>query len=60
MSNKSKTFFCFSCEAEGTIKYSAEDTKIIPEFCPFCGDSLDNEEFTPEDEQEEEEEEQEW
>lgn len=44
MSKKSLHMFCFSCDLEYTVKVDEENTKVEPEFCPFCGEVIDTEE----------------
>lgn len=43
MSKKSVQLFCFDCDVEFTIKYSEENTKMTPIYCPFCGQEIDPE-----------------
>jgi len=41
MSKKSVILFCFPCDVDFTIKFSEENTKMTPSYCPFCGEVID-------------------
>lgn len=49
MAKQSSTHFCFSCDSEFTVKFSDEDTKLTVDYCPFCGDTVDDEDDVPDD-----------
>ena len=38
-----KLIACESCEAEFMIKHSMDENFYIFSYCPFCGDSLEEE-----------------
>mgnify|MGYP001307735624 CR=1 FL=1 len=42
-SNRMKLIVCESCEAEFNIKHHLEPRLYKIEFCPFCGDELNEE-----------------
>jgi|PlaIllAssembly_1097288.scaffolds.fasta_scaffold85275_3 hypothetical protein len=37
-----KTLYCYNCDE--AFKVSWENTKAMPEFCPFCAEIIDEEE----------------
>jgi len=39
-----KIIVCLVCEAEFTIKHDMDDNHYRAEFCPFCGEMLENDE----------------
>jgi len=41
MDLKSKSFSCDECGSEYSIHYDEEEILNDPEFCPFCGSSLE-------------------
>lgn len=41
MSKKSVNLFCFSCDVDFTVRMSEENTKMKAEYCPFCGEEID-------------------
>lgn len=49
-----KIFTCLSCEAEFSIRHDMDDYHYKVEFCPFCGETLDEEETFEFDDDEEE------
>jgi hypothetical protein len=49
-----KLFSCLSCEAEFSLKHDMDDYHYKIEFCPFCGETLDEEENFEFDEEEDE------
>ena len=50
-----KNIFCMSCEADFTIRHDMDDDHYRVEYCPFCGDTLEDGEEYEFDEDEEEE-----
>jgi len=40
---KSFELFCFSCDADFTIKIDEENSKMEATYCPFCGEEIDKE-----------------
>ena len=55
MATKSCKKFCFGCDVDFTVKFSDEDTKVSVDFCPFCGDNIDDDDDLPEDEEDSDE-----
>ena len=51
-----KLFCCLSCEAEFSIKHNMDEHHYKIECCPFCGETLDEDETFEFEEEEEEEE----
>ena len=49
MATKSTKLFCFGCDVEFTVKFSDEDTKLSVGYCPFCGDTVDDEDDVPDE-----------
>jgi predicted RNA-binding Zn-ribbon protein involved in translation (DUF1610 family) len=49
-----KIFTCLSCEAEFSIRHDMDDYHYKVEFCPFCGETLDEEETFEFDDEEDE------
>ena len=43
-----KLIVCESCEAEFSIKHNMENRLYKIEYCPFCGEELNNEEMEDE------------
>lgn len=54
MSKKSVNLFCFSCDVDFTIRFSEENTKMKAEYCPFCGEPIDEDDGDVEETDEEE------
>ncbi|CAB4141243.1 hypothetical protein UFOVP410_82 [uncultured Caudovirales phage] len=48
MKKKPHNCICHECDIEFTIKITGKiGQKLVPEICPFCGDSLDVREERP-------------
>lgn len=39
-----KIFVCSSCEAEFTLRHDMDDDHYRVEYCPFCGEMLEDDE----------------
>jgi len=37
-----KIFVCVKCEAEFTLRHDMDDDHYRAEFCPFCGELLED------------------
>jgi hypothetical protein len=58
MTNKSMTGDCSSCESTYSIEFTEElVSEEFPEYCPFCGETIDelSEEYAEEDDDPEDE-----
>jgi hypothetical protein len=58
MTNKSMTGDCSSCESTYSIEFTEElVSEEFPEYCPFCGETIDelSEEYVEEDDDPEDE-----
>jgi hypothetical protein len=58
MTNKSMTGDCSSCESTYSIEFTGElVSEEFPEYCPFCGETIDelSEEYAEEDDDPEDE-----
>ena len=58
MTNKSMTGDCSSCESTYNIEFTEElVSEEFPEYCPFCGETIDelSEEYIEEDDDPEDE-----
>jgi hypothetical protein len=58
MTNKSMTGDCSSCESTYNIEFTEElVSEEFPEYCPFCGETIDelSEEYVEEDDDPEDE-----
>jgi len=58
MTNKSMTGDCSSCESTYGIEFTEElVSEEFPEYCPFCGETIDelSEEYAEEDDDPEDE-----
>jgi hypothetical protein len=58
MTNKSMTGDCSSCESTYNIEFTEEIvSEEFPEYCPFCGETIDelSEEYVEEDDDPEDE-----
>jgi hypothetical protein len=58
MTNKSMTGDCSSCESTYSIEFMEElVSEEFPEYCPFCGETIDelSEEYVEEDDDPEDE-----
>ena len=58
MTNKSMTGDCSSCESTYSIEFMEElVSEEFPEYCPFCGETIDelSEEYAEEDDDPEDE-----
>lgn len=54
MAKTSIGLYCYDCDLDFTVKFSEEQTKVEPVFCPFCGAEIDAEDGdteTPGDEE---------
>lgn len=39
-----KIIVCVSCEAEFTIRHDMDDNHYRVEYCPFCGETMEDDE----------------
>lgn len=49
-----KIIYCASCEAEFNLRHSMDDVHYVVEYCPFCGEMLEDDieyEFDIEDDE---------
>lgn len=60
MSKKSSELFCYGCDFEFTVKYDKDETLAKPEYCPFCGDKIEQETHDAPEDSDEESEESDW
>jgi predicted RNA-binding Zn-ribbon protein involved in translation (DUF1610 family) len=49
-----KIIVCLSCDGEFTIKHSMDDIQYRVQYCPFCGEMIDDDETYHFDDEEEE------
>lgn len=40
-----KVMVCASCEAEFMLKHDMDDDLYRVEYCPFCGETMDDEDY---------------
>jgi NAD-dependent SIR2 family protein deacetylase len=46
-----KEIECSACESKFTLAYKEEEVEGVPNVCPFCGETLDDEYLNFDDEQ---------
>ena len=56
MSDEYVKITCPNCESEYAVDYMVDNTQGEPEYCPFCGEEIPNDEEEDMYEKEEEEE----